>query len=268
VALGLAAATFCGAWPVAAQNPAAGRQGPVWTLEGLRAGQCVRFLMDPHSVAKHVREGARLFRADRFELLHPALRSVIESQPEFASWVPSSLCLFYVDAVRLGGRRYGNKDPRKRQMVGVWTVAASEQASGARRDLVLEFFGTNADLVRAAGLAKVKFKAAHSAVSKATGTDSDLHEIRIGRTRLVWNGRAAGDSTRVEQAIEESWLAKGTSGGLWAVQATLEPAWSRPLVGVLSVEGKDDLAKALKASPTRFVGPVFYGGGGELSFSS
>jgi hypothetical protein len=224
--------------------------------------------MDPRVAGKHGREGVNLLRADRVQSLHPALVSAIESQPEFASWIPSSLCLYYVDAVHLGGRRYGNKDPRKRQLFGAWTLAATERGSGARRDLVLELFGSRGDLVRAAQLAKVKFREAQATLSKAAGTGNDLHDVKIGKTRLVWNGRAAGDSTRVEQPIEESWLAKGISGRLWAVTTTLEPAWSRPLVGVLSVEGKDDLAKALKASPTRFVGPVLFGGGGKLRFTS
>lgn len=238
------------------------------TLEGLHTGHCVRFLMDPGVARKQLREGTHLLPANRVQSLHPALRSVIEGQPEFASWIPSSLCLYYVERVHLGGRRYGNKDPRKRQIVGTWTLAATERGSGARRDLVLELFGTHGDLVRAAGRAKVKFREARSAVSKAVGTDNDLHEIRIGKTRLAWDGRAAGDSTAVEQIIEESWLAKGVSGAVWGVRATFTPVWSRSLVGALSVEGKDDLATALKASPTRFVGPVYYGGGGELRFSS
>ena len=267
VALSLAAVSFCGAWPVAAQDSAARKEGRVWTLEGLRAGQCVRFLMEPGVARKHRREGVQFLRADRISSLHPALVSVIEGQPEFASWVPSSLCLFYVDAVHLGGRRYGNKDPRKRQMVGAWTLAATEQGSGAPRDLVLELFSSRGDVVRAAQLAKIKFREAQMAVSKAPATGNDLQEIKLGKTRLVWNGRAAGDSTRVDEPIEEAWLARGTSGGVWAIQTTLVPAWSRPLVGVLSVEGKDDLAKALKSSPTRFVGPVFFGGGGKLRFT-
>ena len=223
--------------------------------------------MDPAVARKHRREGVQFLRADRLSSLHPALVSVIEGQPEFASWIPSSLCLFYVDAVQLGGRRYGNKDPRKRQMVGAWTLAAIEQGSGARRDLVLELFSSRGDVVRAAQLAKIKFREAQAAVSKAPATGNDLQEVKVGKTRLVWNGRAAGDSTRVEEPIEEAWLAKGTSGGAWTVQTTLVPGWSRPLVGVLSVEGKDDLAKALKSSPTRFVGPVFFGGGGKLRFT-
>ncbi len=265
--MGLGAITFCGAGPLAAQGPAGGGEGPLWTLEGLSAGQCIRFLMDPGVARKQLRDGVRLLRADQAKSLHPALGSVIEGQPEFGSWIPSSLCLFYVDAVHLGRRRHGDKDPRKHQLIGVWTLASAEPGSGARRDLVLDFFGTRGDLVRAAGLAKVKFSDAKSRVSKVAGSGNELREIRMGKTRLVWNGRPAGDSTRVEQPIEELWLAKGTSGTVWRVNAVLEPAWSRPLVGVLSVEGKDDLAKALKGSPTRFVGPAYYGGGGRLRFS-
>ena len=211
--------------------------------------------------------GARFLPASRDETLHPALRGVIDGQPEFAAWTPSSLCLFYADALTLGGRRVGGKDPRKRPMIGLWTVAAAEQGSGARRDVVLDFFGVGGGLVQAARNAKVKFSEAQSSVSKVPGTDNELYNVKIGKTRLVWNGRAVSDSTRVEQPIQESWLAQGTIGIVWRVHATLKPEWSRPLVGLLSVEGKDDLAKALKASPIRFVGPLYQGGGGELRFS-
>ena len=38
------------------------------------------------------------------------------------------------------------------------------------------------------------------------------------------------------------------------------------MVGSLQVEGNDDFAKAIKASPIRFVGPALLGGGGELAF--
>ena len=263
--LGLAVATWCGAAaPVVAQE---GREGPVWTLQGLRTGQCVRFLLDPTAARRALHKGARFLPASRDETLHPALRGVIDGQPEFAAWTASSLCLFYADALTLGGRRVGGKDPRKQQMIGLWTVAASEQGSGVRQDVVLDFFGVGDGLVRAARYAKVKLSEARSSVSNVPGTDNDLYKVQIGKTRLVWNGRAVGDSIRVAQPIQESWLAQGASGTVWRVQATLKPEWSRPLVGVLSVEGKDDLAKALKASPIRFVGPLYQGGGVELRFS-
>lgn len=266
MALGLAAATLCAASPLAAQERSGGREGPVWTLEGLRAGQCVRFLMNPGVANKELYPGARLVRADQDQGLHPALRSVVEAQPEFASWTPASLCLFYADAIHLGGRRFGSKDPRRRQMIGLWTVAATEQGR-TRRDIVLDLFGTRGDLVRAAEMGKVKIREARSMVSKTAGGDSDLYEVRVGKTRLAWTGHAAGDSMRVQHPIEELWLTRGASGTFWRVRTTLRPAWTRSLVGVLSVDGKDDLAKALKGSPTRFVGPLYHGGGGELRFS-
>jgi hypothetical protein len=266
--LGLAVATWCGAAaPLVAQAGSAGREGPVWTLQGLRTGQCVRFLLDPNVARRALHDGARLLPAGRAESLHPALRTVLDGQPEFANWIPSSLCLYYGDALNLGGRRFGGKDPRKRQLIGMWAVAATEQGTGARRDVLVDFFGVGGGLVQAAGNTKVKLSEAQSSVSKVPGTDNELYEVKIGKTRLTWNGRAVGDSTRVEQPIQESWLGKGTSGMVWGVDVTFTPEWSRPLVGVLSVEGKDDLAKALKASPIRFVGPRYYGGKGELRFS-
>ena len=266
VALGLAAATLCGAVPLRGQEAATGGRGPVWTLEGLQVAQCVRFLMEPGRVAKQLRPGSRLLRADQDQNLHPSLRSVVDQQTEFASWAPASLCLYYADAIRLGARRLGSKDPRKKQMLGVWAVAATEQGGG-RRDFVLELFGASGDLAHSAEQAKVRFREARSSRSKPVQTENDLYDVRVGKTRLIWNGRAAGDSTRVETPLRELWLTKGASGTVWRVQVTWQPTWMRPLVGVLTVEGKDDLAKALKTSPTRFVGPLLFGGTAELRFS-
>ena len=264
--LGVAAVTFCGALPLLGQETAAGRQGPVWNLEGLRVGQCVRFLMEPEAARKQLRPGNRLIRADQDPSLHSSLQSVVDQQGEFASWAPASLCLYYADAIRLGARRLGSKDPRKWQMLGVWTVAATEQG-GNRRDFVLELFGAGGQLAHAAEQARVKLREAKSSRSKPSLSENELYDVRVGKTRLIWNGRATGDSTRVEGPLRELWLSKGASGTMWRVQTTVQAAWMRPLVGALTVEGKDDLAKALKASPTRFVGPLYFGGGAELRFS-
>ena len=264
--LSLTAATFCGALPVQGQEAGPGRQGPVWMLEGLQAGQCVRFLMDPTTAAKQLRPGSRLLRAEQDQTLHASLRSVVDQQAEFASWAPASLCLYYSDAIRLGPRRLGSKDPRKGQMLGIWAVAATER-EGSRRDFVLDLFGASGELAHSAEQAKVKLREARSTRSKPAQRENDLYDVRVGKTRLIWNGRATGDSTRVNGPLRELWLTKGASGTMWRVQTTVQPTWMRSLVGVLTVEGKDDLAKALKASPTRFVGPLYFGGGAELRFS-
>lgn len=263
--LSLALATF-GVPLLQAQGRSEPREGPSLALRGLRSGQCVRFLLEPGSAAKARRQGYRPIRADQDQSLHPALRNVLEAQPEFASWTSSSLCFFHVDTVSLAGRTIAEKNARKAQMIAVWTIAAMEQGSGARRDLVLDLIAGNPRVVRAAEAAKLQIREATS-VSRTTENADELHDVKVGKTHVVWTGRPTGDSTKVEQPLQESWLVKGASGTEWGVRMTSRPAWSRPLVGFLSVEGKDDLAKALKSSPIRFVGPRYIGGSVELLFS-
>jgi hypothetical protein len=231
-------------------------------------GYCVRFLIEPRTAAKELKDGFVLRRADRNEDLHPALRNVIESQPEFAAWVPSSLCLYYVDGVRLGDRRIAERDTRKYQMLGVWSIATAEQGSGKRRDIVVDMVASRERLVRAAEAARVRLHSAHSTVADARDTTSDSYSVKIGKTLLVWTGRPAGDSVRVTQPIEESWSVTGVRQDSWGATLALSPVWSRALVGSLRVEGKGDLAKALKSSPIRFVGPAYTCGGGEVRFSN
>jgi hypothetical protein len=266
VRLGLAVAAFA-APSLQGQGPAEPRGGPSWALRGLRSGQCVRFLIAPSAAAPQLRNGFRPIRADQDRALPPALRGVIEGQPEFGSWTPSSLCFFYLDTVSLGGRTIVAKKGGRPQMIGAWTLAASEPGSGSRRDVVLDLSAGSAQVVRAAEAGKLRVREAGSRTSLMPDSSNEVHEARVGKTRLVWTGRAVGDSARVEQPIEESWLVKGASGTSWNVRFRLAPTWTRPLVGVLSVEGKDDLAKNLKASPIRFVGPRYLGGSADLIFS-
>jgi hypothetical protein len=227
----------------------------------------VRFLIEPAAAAKLGPDGYRRLRADQDRSLHPALRGLIGSQPEFAPWIPSSLCFFYADTVTVGGRRIAAKNARKPQMVAVWTLAAADQGSGARRDLVLDLSAGSGQVVRAAEAVKLRIRESKSAVSTLPESSDELHDLKIGKTHLVWSGHATGDSTRVGQPIQENWRVRGASGTSWNVLLTLRPTWSRPLVGVLRVDGKDDLAKSLKSSPIRFLGPRYLGGSADLIFS-
>jgi hypothetical protein len=243
------------------------KQSQVWRLQGLRTGYCVRFLIEPKAASRELKSGFRLIPATQDRSLHPALQQTIKGQPEFASWIPSSLCFYYTDAVQVGTRRVAEKNPRNQQMIAVWTVATQEQRSATRRDLALDIFAGRGSLIRAAEAAGVRLREATAAVIDSADTSNDVYNVKLERTLLVWRGRPTGDSTRVEQAIEEAWLVPGVRAGVWAVQMVLHPASSRPLVGSLSVEGKGDLSKALKNSPIRFVGPLYRGGTGELRFS-
>jgi hypothetical protein len=268
VTIGVAAAAWWGVPALSGQTASAAKESQVWGLQGIRTGYCVRFLMEPGKAERELDKGFRLLRADQDQTLHPALQHVIRGQPEFAAWVPANLCFYFTDAVQVGSRRIAEKNPRNFQMIATWTLAAQEQKSGTRRDMVLDMYANRGSLIRAAEAARVRLHEAQTVVTDRPDTTADVYSVKLSGTLLIWNGRPTGDSTRVEQPMEESWSVPGIrGGGLWAVRLAVNPAWSRPLVGSLTVEGKGDLAKALKGSPIRFVGPLYRGGAGEMRFS-
>lgn len=195
------------------------------------------------------------------------MRQTLEQQPEFGSWTPSSLCFYHLDAVQVGNRLIAEKDSRKDQIMAVWTLAATERGAASRRDLVLGLFAGRGSLIRAAAAARVRLHQAEVSAAAAVDTTAGHYSVRIGKTLVVWTGRPAGDSARVEQPLQEAWQVPGLRAGVWKAKMVLSPAWSRPGIGSFRVEGKGDLAKALKSSPIRFVGPFYRGGGGELRFS-
>jgi hypothetical protein len=250
-----------------AQTEAKVKDEKTWSLDGLRAGYCVNFLMNPKDADDELKQGFLLLRADQDRSLHPALRQVIHAQPEFGAWVPSRLCFYYVDAVSIGDRRIADKNARKVQMLGAWSIATVEQGGGGRRDLVRDLYTSRERVKSAAATKLVPVQEAEAGFRAAKDTSSAEYNQKIGKVRLVWIGRAAGDSTRVAQPIVESWRVAGLRGAPWSAQLALSPVWQRGLVGSLRVEGKGDLAEALKSSPIRFVGPFYYGGKGQLSFT-
>lgn len=227
----------------------------------------MRFLLDPRQAPRTPKDKFLLLRADQDRNLHPALRRLIATQPEFASWAPTRLCFYYLDAIQIGDHREADKKGRKPQLLAVWSLATVMVGTNSQRDFVVELYGGRGGLSRAAEGTGVSMEEVRASVLDAADTIPDVYSVKVGKTLLVWNGRPAGDSTRVSQPIVESWSLVGLrSLGIWQTELAFAPQWSRSLVGSFRVEGKGDLAKALKASPIRFVGPLYRGGGARLRF--
>jgi hypothetical protein len=263
IALSLVAATL------PAQKRAPGTT--VWRLEGLRSSMCVHLLVDSATVADEFPSEFRLLHADQAEDLHPSLRSVLESQPDMASWIPSSFCLYYLDAIDAGAVRVASRNPQKSPMLGTWTVGAIERASGSRRDVALEVMTNSGRLQQVGGNAGLRMREIKINVGKVPGeldepnvNGDDRYQLKVGKTLLIWDGHPAADSAKVEESVSRTWVTGGSGA---EGKVTLSAQWRRGLIGSLRIEGKDAFARALKGSPTRFVGPLFHGGEGELTFS-
>ncbi len=266
----LAASLGAGSSPAAAQD-AAGTEGIVWHLEELHQGFCVQLLVDPAAVARRLPRGARTLPADQVADLHPALRGAIDAQPELSSRTPSRLCLFYFGRVDAAGRRASNDDPRKAPMLGLWTVAVADSASGERTDVALEVFTNNSRIERAGEIAGLDLARARSTVGDVPEDEEgrpsadDRYQIRLGKLQITWDGRPAGDSARPDAPLSAEWRAEGRRGGWVDGSLTIGAATTSGMIGSLKVHGKGDLARLLMQSPVRFVGPGYRGGGGSVT---
>jgi hypothetical protein len=272
--LGVAAAALAvaSAVPLAAQDER--RDAGNWRLEGLRIGFCVQLLLDPASnTLQKLPKGHRPLPASEIADLHVSLRGIVEGQPELAAWSPSRLCFHAVDTIRTSEFTLGDRSGRRPQLFAIWTVTAADQG-GAPREIALDLFVSSERLIRSGRLAGVVMREASLSVATVPLDDQngaplaeERFQVKVGKTTVTWDGRLVGDSVAVRGPIESAWTMASDRGGQATGQLVMSPTYSRAMAGALKVDGKDALAKALKASPSRFAGPGYRGGAGRVTFS-
>jgi hypothetical protein len=270
--LGLAAAALlAGAAPLCAQD---GESEPTtWELGGLRSMFCVQLLLDPGSeLLGDLPKGYHAVPASAATDLHISLRSVIESQTEFAAWSPSRLCFAAVDTIRTKDFSLADRSGRRPQLFAFWTVLAAGP-SGTPQDVALDLFASSHRLGRSVRQAGQELHEARLTIGKVPAEDEngvpsrdDRFQVKLRGTVLTWDGRLAGDSTAVKEPVQSSWAVTGTRGDVVTGALVLTPGYSHAMAGSLKVDGKNDFAKALRASPTRFAGPAYRGGDGKVRF--
>jgi hypothetical protein len=257
------------AFPLLAQDRAKGEQ--VWRIAGLRDGFCVLLLVDPQAASRSVPDGLRLVPAGEANDLHPALKSEVQNQPALGAWSPSHLCFYSMDTVQTDDYILADKKAGKTQLFALWTVSATETTSGKKRDVALLLISNSDRLIHSGKLAGHYIRSAQTKLGKVPAVDEngvpsreDRFQVKVGKTLLTWDGHQTADSAEARGSVEISWATDAGGAGKGNGSLTLTPRWASPMVGSLKVEGKDDLAKALKGSPVRFVGPMYSGGGGEV----
>jgi hypothetical protein len=240
-----------------------------WRLTDTRKGFCIQLLLDPAKL-RDLPDGVRLISAENSKELHPVLRGVVNSQPEYKSWSPSALCFFYLTRVAGASKAVGGENsPDKGPVLGIWTVAGQTDGPGPG-NVVLDLRSNDGDLrdiADDAGLDLESLSSNVGAIPREDGApraDERRYQIRFGKTLLVWDGRGGEDTTRAPPPVIWHWQARGSKQRWITGELTLKPATSAPMVGSLRVEGKDAMSRALQASPIRYVGPSYEGGEGEL----
>jgi len=249
--------------PLAAQQSSDFR----WTFTDARDGFCVWYLAEPTLARELVPSDVVLAPAGDGAGLPGSVVRVIQDEPHFAAWIPGAICVG-----RYGQASADDRPPvmaKDGESITVLThslaATAPRGASGATHYLI-ELGTDRTSLARAAELAGARPTDRSVTVRQVPDTDDQEIEIAIGKTKIVWQGHPTGDG-RVGWTRTMSFGYAGRRTTSWSVAVAVNPAEARSMVGALRVEGKDDLGKALRASPIRAVGPMERGGEATITFS-
>lgn len=254
------------ATPAPAQAP-----GYSWAFTGVEFSACVEFLVEPALAGKQVDPGYQIIPAAGFSSLSPVLRREIEGDTVHATWVPSRVCVIEAPQVTTGDNLLTPEGKMGGQeVVGYWAIAARRTDGSPRSD---QWFAaqlwtndwrlrkqTESEFIPVGMLKRSRLPIAES--------DRHRYEIKIGKTVLSWDGKLEGrDSTAASDPGQSSLIFQGTRSIRWTATVSSQPLWTRTLPGVFRVEGKDDLAVALRASPIRMFGPMYWGGAARVDFT-
>ena len=257
---------------VGATGAAQDQQAQSWQLNNLRARWCVYFLVDSLTAEKKLPGNYRPRPARDFPGLSPAITRLIHDEPTYAAWIPAQFCSSHFDRARVDDQQVGDSAAvlEDSQVLSTWLIGASPAAdstSGRATYFIAALRSNNWRLLRQAELWALRGDRLEATVGKVPESTEDLFQVRIGRTVVTWEGHLAGDSAWAPPAVEESWYTDSSRNSRITGLASFRPDSAQSIAGTLRIVGKDDLAKSLRASPIRMVGPMMWGGGGKIDFS-
>lgn len=243
-----------------------------WQLRNIRARWCVYFLMDSATAEKKLPGDYRPRSAHDFPGLSPAITRLIHDEPTYASWIPAQLCAAHFDRALVDERPVGDSAASldKAQALITWLIGAGGPGVEGQDQptyYVAELRSDNWRLLRQGEIWALRGERAEPTVGKVPESTEDLYQVQIGRTVVTWEGHLAGDSASAAPAVEESWYTTSMRNSRIRARALFSPESAQSVAGTLRIVGKDDLAKSLRASPIRMVGPMMWGGGGSIQFS-
>jgi len=229
--------------------------------------------MDSTTARKQLPHEFQALSAGSFPGLSPAVQSLIQSDSTYRSWVPAQLCAMHFDSLSTGVQTLVPSGPGldDAQFLGAWLIGAfptsSSPEAGKPSFYVATLRASNWHLVRAAELALIKLEEAKTVSGRIPETTEDRYQIRIGHTIITWDGHLAGDSAWAAPLLEQNWWTVTTRGARLFAQVKIAADSAQSVAGTLQIVGKDDLAKSLRASPIRMVGPMTWGGSGSIVFT-
>jgi hypothetical protein len=175
------------------------------------------------------------------------------------------VCVYRFGAAEVNGKELVARegDGETVGWVGFTARALANQPPGSAVAVLV--FTSDWRAQRAAETARLRLRTEKLQFGQAPKSTDDRYVLELGKTRIIWDGRAGADSAGPSGLLVDVFVREARSGPPVMVRWELSALERRSMIGALIVEGKDRLARALRKSPIRFVGPFYRGGQGRLS---
>ena len=257
---------------LATSVPAQGGTGDgyLWALHGVTFSACVDFLMDRAMAEKQLRSGFQAIPAGSFTTLSPVLQREVEGDSARSALIPAQLCVIESPTMSSGDALHSaSKKMGMQEAVGYWAIAATRSGGTPTFDrwFVAQYWTNDWRVRKQAEAVFVPASMFEREFAAIPESNRHSYSVTIGKTVLTWTGELAGrDSTPYAETGSAAQIFEGRRNIQWNATVHSAPQWTRYLPGVFHVEGKDDLASALKGSPIRMFGPMYWGGDARIEF--
>lgn len=248
--------------PVAAQdNP------PFWRWVDARDGFCIWYLADPAEAPGLLPPGVAPRPSAQTTQLPDILRRIVQDEPRFAAWIPGLVCVGRFAVVAANGEPVASMEREGRPVLYVLSALAAEGGGGGD-DLEWQLLELGLDagpLERIANGLDLGPASRSLPVRQGVEGEDDQWALRLDGAELIWSGHRAGGS-RVGSTQMMSFGYVGRRNSVWRIDVQTAPAGEQDQVGSLRVEGRGELARALKSSPIRAVAALQAGGEATMTF--
>lgn len=238
-----------------------------WVFDDARGGFCIWYLTDPEHAPELLPKGSTPRSASSVSNLPAVLRRVVQDEPRFASWIPAVLCLGRYATAQTGGRMM-DRGKEDRPVIIAWQAMAVSDAHGIEgADWLMTDLGGDAPRLRQhANRSSMGFRDRTLRNNRVKGdTIENDWEFRADGMKLFWTGRQIGEPRPgATRAMTLGYA--GVRNTFWLVSLEQSPGHERNLIGSLRIEGKSDLATAMKSSPVRAVSAAELGGRTTMTF--
>lgn len=235
---------------------------PLWRWVNAEGSFCIWYLAEPAIARELLPEELEARTVAGSQGLPANLLRIAADEPRFADWVPGIVCVGQFEVVAANGAPVARREDGQPVRFTLAALAAVGAGEWQLLELGLDA-GRLDDVGEELGIPSEERQLR---LRQGLEGEDDQWSLKLDGAELVWSGHSQGQAdVGLTQLMSFGYA--GDGGALWRLDLKYAPATEELQVGSLRIEGKGELAQALKSSPIRAVGAIGRGGEALMTFT-